>query len=484
MLDHLGNPLFPDTVLEQYLGSEHVYANVELYLASEYLPADLDKLTEYGLEFMSPGWFLDKLKLDLKDESFSRVKSPRTDDKWHTCLSNYLTSILSSHSNRIRSLSLIPLIGGEWTSAQSTLVYFSRINNEYAIPTDLGLHLVDPKAERNFQRKKLFESLGVKNAQITDIRGLIVDKYRLSYTVRDLNTSRSHLNFIYLTARQPTIFGYGYYFMRILDHENRGRRSSATDPVYFSDDNPYGARKLFHAVKTKTATDNTTPELDVSFIHHGYLQYPPKQSKGDQRSWKTWLKETFNIYDFIPVFTRKDLMFEEPTFHLSKECLYIAKHHPEKFLGFLLENWRQDNNNTFIRFPSLRKDLLELEVICENGRKHPLGKTYLPITAHQEARKFFEEGEFFPWLRIEASLRDDEQKFSELQVLAKRLGFGFPKSDLENDLDILGYIQSANKDASKLARETRVYDLYHRIGTQYLFSVDSAACRQQIQCVY
>lgn len=483
MLDHLGNPLFPDTILEQYLGPEVVQAGVERYLASEYLSADLDRLKEYGLGFMGEEEFLDKLELDLKDESFSRVKSTRTDDQWHTCLANCLTSMLSSHSTRIRSLPLIPLIGGGWTSAQGISIFFSQINDEYSIPTDLGLRLVDLNAEKNPERKRLFHLLGVKKAGASGIRKLIVDKYRQPlYIVNDLNISRSHLNFLYLTEHLIRTTNNMYYsHMHILDHECQCKKSDAYHPVYFSDDNPYGPRELFHATKTDTKTQDVAPGLDVSFIHHEYIDFPPKQPDTESRSWKSWLRDMFNVYDFIPLYTQNLDEDDIDEYCLSKECLYVAEHRPEKFLGFLVENWRE-TDETMASY-RLRKDLSELDVLCESGRKCSLEKTYLPIAEHQEARKFFEDGEFFPWLYIEDSLRDDETKFSKLQVLVNELDFGFHALEIDFYIDILDHIFFANEDASKLTRETRVYDLYGRIVARYRETKNQDFWRKRIQYV-
>ncbi|KUL86125.1 hypothetical protein ZTR_07715 [Talaromyces verruculosus] len=467
MLDHTDNPLLPDSVPEQYLAAEYSYA-------------DLNRLIEYGRRTMSKSEFLNKLKWDLDNHS-SKVKSIYTDEEWHARLADCLMSMLPTYRTAIERLNLIPLIGGEWVSAKYTTICYSQAHNKYPIPTDLGLKLVHSRAEKTTQRKELFDALGVKNANIMDIRKLIFDKYHYSsFSVRDLATSRSHLNFLYLTTHLAhKKDNMNYSRMHILDQEHRCKRSDATHPVYFVDDKSYGAKELFRIVNTDTDSNDAAPGLDVSFIHHEYMEDPPKQPEGERQSWEIWLRDTLGIYDFIPLFTKGEAL-NDP-YHLSKECLYVSKHRPKKFLGFLLENWRQTDNQTIIKHPNLIEELLKLEVLCESGRKHPLGKTYLPIAAHQEARRFFEDEEFFPWLHIEASLRDNDTKFSELQALAKKLSFGFPKSEVEFFLDILRYIKSANEDASKLTRETRVYDLYGRIEARYRESVDQEACRDLIK---
>lgn len=467
MLGHTDSPLLPDSVPEQYLASEYTYA-------------DLNRLIEYGLRTMQEGEFLDKLKSDLNSR-WSKTKS-NTNEKWHARLADCLISLFPRWPDTIRQLPLIPLLGGKWISFEGNSIFYSQAFDKCPVPTDLGLHLVHPNAEKNSQRKKLFDTLGVKTVQIMDTRKLIFDQYSYSsFSVKDLATSRSHLNFLYLTdklSRGKDKIKYSR--IHVLDHEKRCKRPDEINRVFFVNDKAYGAKELF-CVVNDADSDDTAPGLDVSFIHHEYVKHPPKQPEDERRNWETWLRDTLGIYNTIPLFTKR-----KPTddlYHLSEECLYVSKARPREFLGFLLENWRQTDNELIIKHPNLTEDLLKLEVLCESGRKHPLGKTYLPITAHQEARKFLEDDEFFPWLHIEESLREDDTKMSELQMLAKKLSYGFPKSEVEFYLDILRYIQSANEGASEIKREARVYDLYGRIEARYRESDDREACREQIRYV-
>lgn len=470
MLDHTDNPLLPDSVPPQYLASEYSYA-------------DLNRLKDYGLQTMETSEFLQKLESDLNNRS-SKVKSIFTDEKWHACLADCLISMFSDCPNKIKQLTLIPLIEGRWVSANENTIYYSHTCNKYPIPTDLGLKLVDYGTGKNTQRRRLFDSLGIKNAQVMDIRRLIFDKYLYSSSsVKDLATSRSHLNFLYLTAHLAhKTDDSNYARIHILDQEHRCKLSDATHPVYFVDDKVYGAKELFRIVNVDTDFDDAAPGLDVSFIHHEYMKDPPKQPEGELQSWEIWLRGALGICNIIPLFTKGETWSD--SYHLSKECLYVSKHRPKKFLGFLLDNWRQIDDEAIIRTSNLTKELSKLEVLCESGRKHPLGKTYLPIAAHQEARRFFEDDEFFPWLYMDVSLRDDDTKISELQALAKKIGFGFPKSEVEFYLDILRHIQYNNLFRPNLRGETRVYDLYGRIEARWRESVDREACRQQIKYVF
>lgn len=459
MLDKLGDPLFPDSEAEQYL-------------ATEYARSDLDKLKQYGLGSMTTKEFLGKVRLDL-DSDCSRIKSPDTAEAWHSRLAKFLISIFTGYSDTIEELALIPLIGGKWTSARKHSVYYPHVNG-CQIPTDLGLRLVEPQAEDNDQRKSLFDRLDVKTYSSARIRTLIFNRYdSVKVTVKDVATSRDHLLFLYLTAQcnEEDDELEKYRVVHLLDQKCRYKKPHS-DHIYFRNENPYGAHELFRASKTEFHLK--APGLDVAFIHDDYMKDPPKQPKNEDRTWDTWLEEMVNIRRLIPFCEENG-----DTTNLGKECLYVAKYRPEMFLGFLVQNWERDGERVK-KSLRLAKDMLQLQILCENGRMHPLGETYFPAAEHDYARRFLEDDEFFPWIRIEESFNNDA-KMSDLQNLAKELGFGHPKSELEFCLTVLRFIYLSNKEAKDLKRTSRVLDLYKRISTRYSESVAQKISREHIQ---
>ena len=68
---------------------------------------------------------------------------------------------------------------------------------------------------------------------------------------------------------------------------------------------------------------------------------------------------------------------------LSEECLYVAKHRPEKFLGFLSKYWTVDGS-VIIKKSDLLGKLLQTKVLCRGNRMHSLGETYLPTAELQQ----------------------------------------------------------------------------------------------------
>lgn len=475
MLDEKGNPLFPDS-------------STERYLAAEYSAADLNTLNNYGLENMKVSDFLEKVGEDLCKGSHSIIKASTTSENWHSQLAEFLISAMPTFSIEVKSLDLVPLIGGGWKPSRDDTIYYSHVK-EHPIPTDLGLKLVDPRAEKNLQRKRLFDLLGVKSQDILSVRRLIFDKYSIHFFHHDydrnLTIPRNHLIFLYLTAHLTTgnIQGNSAcYGLCILDQKHR-RRQPWTEMVYFSDNKPYNAQELFQPIESKNHNkefEKNVPGLDVSFIHPQYMENPPSQPKGENRSWRMWLRDMLHVHDFIPIFTNRGLLSHD--YHISDQCLYVAKHRPEKLLGFLVENWKESEYEKIDKTSreKLMRELMQVKVPCQSGTMHPLGKAYLPIDENKQHMRFIGDTELFPWLRIEAFL-DNKASLSKLQVLATKFGFGYPKSDLEFYLEILRSIHLSSIHASKLRNETRIYELYSLIEVHYRHSADKDHCRRQIQ---
>lgn len=443
MLDKNRDPLLGDLRPEQYL-------------ASEYLARDLELLKEYGLSFMDQVGFLDRIRQDL-DRGESSVVRSSTDEDWHSRVAKILVSALSADSERVRQLPLIPLIDGEWKSARSIkdkAIYYSHCRG-YPIPTNLALNLVNPQAEKVSERRKLFDCLGVVNPLVYEVRRAIIRR-NSEYNI-NLKNSRQHLRFLYLTAHLDRYndTAHGYNSVRLFDRQKR-RRLPQTITFFFPDTNPYCAERLLEPGEPK-GTDKGAPGLDVSILHPYYMEDCPTPPEGEDRSWKTWLSEARHVRDTVPL-TRSG--------SLSEECLYIAKHRPECFLGFLVKSWK-DEGAIIMADPRLTKELLDISVLCENGDIYPLGRTYVPAPELSYARQFLTEGEFFPWLQVDASLRNSAW-LSSLSAMAESLNFGFPQSELEFYLTVLGFVAKASCNAEgPLVEADRVVDLYSRIQARY-----------------
>lgn len=458
MHDRLGRPLLPDLKPEQYL-------------SPLYAPSDLSRLMEYGLREMNYAEFVDRLERDMKNGASSVMRNPSTDDDWHTYMAHFLLAVSDPKYQptwtRIGNINLIPIMGGEWVSAASMRfnpVNFTHVQG-YALPTDGLFRLILPRAERNAIRKRLFTHLGVKEQSLQVARTYIMAKEALAYP--GLENSRSHLHFLYLTAHldrdkdSPS----WYVTWQLLEKES-GAQSVWARTWYFPDEGLYSPQRLL-------AEFNPSP----SILHPEYMHGCPEKPDKEARSWREWLSAMLSIRDTIPLTSLTRSIFSDQGFRsLSPECLHIAGSCSHEFLPFLLRSWKTEGPN-IASSPSLVKALLDTEVLCENGRMYPLGKTYVRTAQIQYVDGFLQDGEFFPWLKVTSS---DEVDLPDIGVLTTALGFGYPKSDLEFYITILEFVADANRGKAEVVDVSRIFALYNRIETRYHESVTRETSAEMI----
>ncbi|KAL2822753.1 hypothetical protein BDW59DRAFT_173698 [Aspergillus cavernicola] len=441
MEDKNGEPLFADLDVEQYL-------------AVEYLEKDLGFLTDHGLAVMRKTEFLARVRQDLNQEDEESIMfDPNTDADWHSRVAKSLIDCWPRNSNKMKDLALIPLANGERASAETvedSPIYFSKVSR-YSIPARLDLKSVDPKAEENPARRKLFSLLGVREVGASHIRRMIIKHHEKR--TPSLRASKSTVAFLYLTAHldQENDNADAYKHIKLWDQlfKVRVARSST---IYFPTDDQYGAQQLFQPLDTEDNTGDLT--LDVSILDPAYMSECPVQPEEESLTWKDWLSEKLNVQDVISLANDDDL---------TKECRYVAEHHPERFVGFLLKYWKS-NEGHLVNNQAVINKLLKIEVLCENGDLYPLGKVYVRSEKLEYASGFLREDEFFPWLKQDASSKDISG-FSDLDTVAKVLGFGYPKSELEFYLTTLSFIVGANTDARKNAFESQ--DLIYAPANDY-----------------
>ncbi|KAK0372912.1 hypothetical protein CLIM01_09734 [Colletotrichum limetticola] len=168
-LDEAGTPLFDDL-------------DAEIYVAEEYQVKDLSLLEPYGLKWLSADDRLARIEHDLGQPiDKSRMKNLSTSPQWHSRAASMIQRLVATASSqglaRIRTLDIIPLRDGSWTSINRNKrpIYFPYSGDDLEIPADLPLSLVSPEASAADDRYKLFELLGVQTATVEEIQQLIFE---------------------------------------------------------------------------------------------------------------------------------------------------------------------------------------------------------------------------------------------------------------------------------------------------------------------
>ncbi|KAF4976018.1 hypothetical protein FZEAL_7274 [Fusarium zealandicum] len=445
--DTKGDPLFMDM-------------NDEIYLAKEYAHEDLSLLRPYGLESVSCDDMIARVGNDLrKQPEASRMKNPSTSDEWHSLAARALVLMknsakLGSTQNRIKELKFIPLETGAWVSAGNGPLYYSHCSGQLAIPDDLDLSLVDPKAASNPDRRALFDKFGVIEALVKDVRSLILAKP--APTVADeaaLTTSISHLKFLYLSEGlleeedwQKSLKGY-----RVYDEDLKACSPSRQD-VYLTTEDEFGPSELLKPTEEVEG-------LAVPFLHNDYFKEEPMTPQGYKWSWMEWLEQRLSLRRHLRLTQRG----AGRNLELSSAFQYIEQHRAECLLGALQQIWGLEGNAA-IGSLEIMDELRAMEVLCKGGDEftlsEPLSTTYLPLPELEGKYARYSEGEDFVFLELGDPLTTGTYR-SKWGFLVDHLGVG-DTDDLRFYLSILKAIRYSNP-AEGVCRNTRILDLYEMI---------------------
>lgn len=435
--DSHGDPLVPDI------------AENEIYLDPIY---QLRKLKELGLKAMD---FDDCVKRIGKDAMSPVSIMKVADDDWHERIARLLLDVLTRPTQKkqipyLKTLPLIPLKNGSWTSMSAGAVFFPG-SDDVPIPSDLGLRLIEPKSIKNTTRKKLFTELGAVDADEKTVEKLILKKHRKSWNEITLEASVSHLQYLYWT--QPPLDSLKlrrsspFCLFNDLNVAVDGRHD-----LYFSTDEEYGVSDLLGVVRNECSSKKA--HTFGSFINPRYLSSAPSQiNDASSISFDHWL--TLELLVLRP----PRLHDCEDTSQLSKLFLFITEKAPDKVLGTLKTHWAS-YSILIDADPVLKQKISDVVVPSTNIGPRELRRTFLPLSGLEaRARNFLDPG-MFPFLTLNSTSSVEEWDF------LKTLGVGV-KFNIEFCLEVLRRLKETKASVS--------YKIYEEIQRIIWVSADENA---------
>ncbi|QGI77141.1 unnamed protein product [Fusarium fujikuroi] len=410
--DAEGHPLFDDPTKD-------------LYLSPSYSQGAKDILRGYGLGLLNIQTFLNLLETDLRS-LYSRFHGKNTTDEWHSAVARLLTKTLKNSSSiqqRLKSLPLLPLRSGEWTSTASGPVYFPKAG-DINIPDSLDLNVITVYASSNSERSTLFQHLGVCQATYEDVRASILrsfaSKKGLSFEI--LN---EYLSFLYLT-HQTGKHGPEEYTKAEIVNVAWKRANPQEKDVYLP-----GTHHAYSPSSLLAAKDLPTG-LSVDFLHSRHMESTPEKPSLFHPSWETWL------------------------------CNSIG-HRPEKFLGLFEHLWLHEKSS-LVANRALRSKIEDLPANNLCGVDYPLKlkETWLPLeNLRHLVDRYMEHPNHFPFLKLEESDATDLIG-SKWHFLSDY--FSVSKDDSMDFLfQILHYIQQSCPKRPSDSQTKKVFDLYNAI---------------------
>lgn len=158
--------------------------------------------------------------------------------------------------------------------------------------------------------------------------------------------------------------------------------------------------------------------------------------------------------------------------------LQYSNENPTEFLNFLASSWESDAANLSGNAVAVAM-LKDIKVLCENGDRLPLTRTYLPVPKLVSlCEGYMLENERFPFLKLRKPPTTDED-LGSWAFLESHFGVG-TRNDLGFYLDILRSIrQRNNREQVKLPR--RILQLYLRIHAACEASNDALKAQQKVR---
>jgi hypothetical protein len=464
-VDKDGNPLFPDLLLERYL-------------SDRYDPKDLDTLSEYGLQHLQMADIMPRLcSFALQPGWKSKIYQNRDED-WHSRVARLTMQALGDKGfdwkNIVRRTHFLPLHSASFKlqTSNGAKIFFPDIDS-IPIPQDIDLRMIMSVAAANADCRKLYEALGVTQADPELVLQQIVDKHS-SWKQKglDVTMSNNHLRYLYQMYPRERMSADDRDTLVVFDHKGRAKRPRKEYVYLPGEDESLLGTLLQSSQMVKFG------ELNVSFIHPAYLEDPPSHPTGIDKTWIDWLCSVAFLENKVQLFMRCDDDAGEGK-SFSKEWLFVVKHWSGKAIARIQQNWQQPESRKLWEADAYETKLTrELEFLCVDDARHSLQTTFLPLPfLVARCQSLLVDVSAIPFLKLESSLEDND--FHEWGGFGKHFGIGLD-DDLNFSLAMLRAIVSGGSKTKGPLTQT-VVELYLWIHTQCLASVDRNAAQNKVR---
>lgn len=369
--DQHGQPLFDDLNPEMYLSPHYPWRD-------EYR----DNLVSLGVKNISYRNLLLRLDPYLLGPR-PRILGPALDHDWHTRVATLLMRAMNSSSvairSRIKQMRLIPLSDGSLSSTDTAQINFPDDTEGNAIPTDLGMRIVDRVALLNQARQSLFENLGVNHCDPKFVISHIRGKYNRPHRVL-LDNSISHLRYLYRALARGEELDAKIFLM---DHHETPiyckfvtfGQEIVVDDIYFETPGEYGTKELAQKLMSGRR-EQGVPRFEMHFIHQSYLDAVSSDVRYNGKSWEEWLKDIAAVRH-VPKFKKS-----ARSNCLSRLFRHVIESQPELLIGLLKTYWSIYETEIT---PEIVEEITNVEVPCQGASGLvSLKDTYFPSAELRE----------------------------------------------------------------------------------------------------
>ncbi|KIW88650.1 uncharacterized protein Z519_10696 [Cladophialophora bantiana CBS 173.52] len=332
------------------------------FVSSKYAPQALDSLKILGVYQMDYHYFSQRFAgMVNRDPTYIRTKSSR----WHSVVATVLLRHPSYPQLKqvLKSSAIVPLNNGAWRVPTPENTF---LPNKAAppIPSGFSICTVASEASEDTSRRRLFEVLGLRKCDFSDVHKIILKKHQGSQFWSHAQLLEQAV-YLFLTGYKPRNLPFTFINSRDIP--------ISSELVFLSESRATSLRPLFEA------------DLNISWLHEDYYS-PPSIDAGLRVEWWSWLRQWKNILDDVPVISTNGQL------STAFKGLY-DRCGSGKALDFL-----RQNSNLPLTNSTWCNNVGKLEVSTTDGPRK-LCETALPIL-HEEA------GGMVPLISLEPSDAD------------------------------------------------------------------------------
>ncbi|KAL9573319.1 hypothetical protein ACKAV7_003004 [Fusarium commune] len=425
--DEHGKPLLDDPLSDSYL-------------LHKYPVAAAAKLAEYGLATVADARLLELLEMDLK--SPKPKMHTNTSRDWHIAMSRLLSKLPTNGEliEKLKSLPIVQLRDGSWTSAASGPFYFPTAGHG-VVPGSLKFRDVTLLATSQPERRALYEQLGVIQPTVKQAREKILDNFKSSETL-SIEDVYDYLRYLHLTHQSLDLFTPSeepYDEVRVLTTDMKLQNPHSTTVYYPGTDDPYSPESLLG------------PASVASFLHLKIWNDGADKPGPFHPTWKVWQCDSIGIRERPSLLQPKAQSESEPTSNGSST----------------------DADNTVL---SDALHYIPAQKLCGVDFQVSLQDTWVPSEDLKTSVKtFMVYPDAFPFLKLDEEKDVDLVIASRWSFFTKHFGVKW-KHDLDFLLEIMKCIKRSCTTISS-AQIEKVMHLYDVISDTYFLSTSEEKAR-------
>ncbi|KAI7767275.1 hypothetical protein LZL87_009677 [Fusarium oxysporum] len=406
----------------------------DIILSTGYPPSVLQIFADYDAQTMQDETLMELLAADMRSKN-PKMHQKDTTEEWHARVARFLLRLSEASALRVKSLSIVPLTNGTWTSMLVGSVYFPS-TGDISVPESVDLRMVAPSTIQDSDRYALLKNLGVTEPPIDLVRKSVLKSLTASDTI-PLKLVNDYLEYLYLTHEACDWTPEQYQEVRVL------------------------------------TTDSKLESAQSKAI---YLPGKDQQFSSSNVGWKRWL------CDYVGL--RKEVCLESPgTGNLSAEFLHILSKTPDKLLD-LLEHLLSKGEVELSSDSTIVSEIRQLSArnLCDVEFTPKLQDTWLPLESLADIVEcYMEQPQQFPFLR---SIRDDIGGIdTKWNFLSKHLLVG-KEDNLDFRLEILRSIRRSGPEKDPNRQFQKVLDLYTSIYAKLTASREKTGDREKLRAFF